>query len=370
MDVSIRVTHLISGDLWAGAEVMAFHLLEGLRAYPGIELSAVVLNQGILSEKIHGLGIPTYVVDETRHGFARILLEVRNIVRRIRPHVIHAHRYKENIAAFLAAGGVDCPRLVTTQHGLPEYYGQQPTLRQRIKQGLNHLVISRKFHKVIAVSEDIRAFFVREHGFSNDRIEVIHNGIRIPGETARKEAKGPFVIGSAGRLTAVKDYPLMVRIAREVAKSAEEVRFELAGDGPERERIKALIRESRLEERFRLCGFLEDMGAFYRGLDLYLTTSFHEGIPMTVLEAMASGLPVVAPGVGGLKEIIAHGVEGFLVGTRDPIEYAQRCLDLHKDHALRQRMGSAARQRVVEEFSLARMAERYYRLYQTTLGSS
>lgn len=363
-----RILHLISGDLWAGAEVMAYHLLEGLGAYPGTELSAVVLNHGTLSEGIKGLGIPTYVVDEKRHGFPRIVVEVRHIVKRIRPHVIHAHRYKENIAAFLAATGSGCARLVTTQHGLPEYHGQRPTLRHRIKHGLNHLLISKSFHKVIAVSEDIREFLIRKHGFRNDRVEVIHNGVRIPGQFDRKEPKGLFVIGSAGRLTPVKDYPLMIRVAREVANSADQVCFELAGDGPERERIKALIKESRLEDRFRLCGFLEDMDAFYRGLDLYLVTSFHEGIPMTVLEAMASGLPVVAPAVGGLKEIIAPGVEGYLVDTRDPVEFAQRCLDLYKDLSLRLRMGSAARHKVVGEFSVARMAESYYRMYQRVLG--
>jgi glycosyltransferase involved in cell wall biosynthesis len=105
------------------------------------------------------------------------------------------------------------------------------------------------------------------------------------------------------------------------------------------------------------------MTGFYAGIDIYLNTSLHEGIPMSVLEAMAHGLPVVAPAVGGIVEIIEDGVEGFLVEGRSPQAFAKKCI-LLQDGELRLKMGRAARARVEKAFSAQAMAQEYYRLYR------
>ena len=141
----------------------------------------------------------------------------------------------------------------------------------------------------------------------------------------------------------------------------------MAGDGPERGALEKAIDECGLVGRFALKGHLEDMDSFYRGLDLYLNTSVHEGIPMTILEAMARGLPVIAPQVGGIGEIIEDGVEGFLVPNRDPKAFAEKCL-LLQDAELRQRMGQAARAKVERGFSAEHMARQYYQLYRELAG--
>ena len=158
----------------------------------------------------------------------------------------------------------------------------------------------------------------------------------------------------------------MVRIAQELALQRE-ISFVLAGDGPERVALEKAIDECGVAVRFALKGHLEDMDAFYRGLDLYLNTSVHEGIPMTILEAMARGLPVIAPQVGGIGEIIEDGVEGFLVSNRDPKAFAEKCL-LLQDVELRQRMGQAARAKVERDFSAEHMARKYYQLYRELAG--
>jgi glycosyltransferase involved in cell wall biosynthesis len=177
---------------------------------------------------------------------------------------------------------------------------------------------------------------------------------------------GPFVIGSSGRLFPVKDYPLMVRIAQELAPQ-KEIYLVLAGDGPERGALEKAIEECGLVGRFILNGHLEEMDSFYCGLDIYLNTSVHEGIPITILEAMARGLPVIAPQVGGIGEIIEDGVEGFLVPNRDPKAFAEKCL-LLQDAELRHRMGQAARAKVERGFSTNHMAREYYQLYRELAG--
>ncbi len=358
----LRICHLISGDLWAGAEVMACHLLTHLSAFPGLDLTAILLNEGRLARELRAAGLPVQVVDENQHSFPKIAYAIRNILAPHPPDILHSHRYKENLLAFLVSRFYPDMRLITTQHGLPETLDQSISWGQKVKSKTNFFVLSRYYMKVVAVSGDIQKYFINDLGFCTERVAVIHNGIEIPPTVHTKAAGGPFVIGSSGRLFPIKDYPLMIRIAQEMAPGSE-IFFALAGDGPEMGALEEAIDECGLAGRFFLKGHLEDMDSFYRGLDLYLNTSVHEGIPMTILEAMTHGLPVVAPMVGGIGEIIDDGVEGFLIPNREPKAFAEKCL-LLQDPELRHRMGRAARVKVERVFSAEQMARKYYQLYR------
>ncbi len=361
----MRICHIVSGDLWAGAEVMAYHLLAGLASNSELDLCVVVLNEGRLAHELRERGVCVHVVEERRATIGRIAVRIAALLRHDPPHLIHAHRYKENVLAFVVSRWFSGVRLVSTQHGLPE--GAPGALRRDdFKRRLNELVLKR-FFRTVAVSRDIRSHLIEHRGFSPGAVSVIHNGVVVPPLCARQRRKGAFVIGSSGRLVAVKDYPLMVRVAREMADQGVDVRFMLAGEGPERSGLERLIAARGLQDRFELCGHLDAMERFYGTIDLYLNTSRHEGIPMTILEAMAHGLPVVAPRVGGIGEIVEDGREGFLVDGRDPAAFARRCLDLQGDEALWKRMSPAAHHRARSQFSVQRMTVEYGRLYREVL---
>jgi glycosyltransferase involved in cell wall biosynthesis len=109
------------------------------------------------------------------------------------------------------------------------------------------------------------------------------------------------------------------------------------------------------------------MDAFYNKIDIYISTSVHEGIPMSVLEAMSHKIPVIVPKVGGFVEIVEDGVHGYLVDNRNPSMFADRCIELLSDQKKRQQMAEAARQRVMDKFSRETMANQYYQLYQKLL---
>lgn len=361
-----KVIHLISGDLWAGAEVMAFNLLAQLKSYPDLELSVILLNEGRLADELRKSGLTVQVIDEQRHSFWQIARRIRAIVGDSRPELIHSHRYKENLLALTAAAGRNI-KLVATQHGLPELGASKPPLSTLFKTRANFHILSRYF-TTVAVSADVCKFLVERQAFREESTEVILNGIDLPDCVTPCGASQPFTVGSSGRLFQVKDFPLMVEIARATqALSKSKVRFELAGEGPERACLEALIERYGLHEQFLLRGHQDDMNAFYEGIDLYLNTSVHEGIPMTILEALARGLPVVAPAVGGICEIIENGVEGFLIEGRDPNQFAEKCLRILEDGNLRQMMSRAARDKAQQTFSSHKMAESYYRLYCRSL---
>ena len=365
----LKVCHLVSGDLWAGAEAMDYGLLKGLRAYQDLALSAIVLNHGRFADEVRKLGIRVDVVDETRLHFPQILRRVREILQEAGPDVVHSHWYKENLLAYLASRRGKTISLVSTQHGMPEYLGRRTDIKYMALHRFNFFILSRYFQGTVAVSNEVRKTLTERHGFDESRTFVIYNGTEPCDGALPDRSGGGFTIGSSGRFFPVKDFPLMVEIAREIARHADGIRFELAGTGPDEERIAEMVHLHGLERTFLLRGFLCDVSGFYQGLDLYLNTSRHEGIPMSVLEAMAHGLPVVAPNVGGLKEIVDEGVHGFLVQKRDPGTFADRCMLLYRDEELRQRMGLAAKERIEAVFSNRRMARDYHGLYRSIAGA-
>lgn len=364
----LRVMHIVSGDLWAGAEVVVWSLLREIHAAAGIRLVAVVLNDGRLRAELDRIAVPTCVCDEARSGFLELAARCRKLALRFRPHIIHAHRYKENALAVLsrALGPSPGAALVTTQHGLPEEVGGgRRAWRPRMLMALNYGLQKRWFGRVVVVSEAMRRHYTARLGFRAERVAVIHNGVALPASVGVRRPARPFVIGAASRLFPVKDLPSLVEVARRVVMQAgPAVRFVIAGDGPEREPIAALIRSRGLEASVQLAGHIDSMPDFYRAIDLFVNTSFHEGIPMGVLEAMAHGIPVVAFAVGGLPEIIADGRQGFLISGRSPERFAAACLRLMEAPDLYARMSQAARERIEAAFSLPAMARSYLALYR------
>lgn len=367
----MKVFHFISGDLWAGAEAMTFNLLGNLKKYPDLDLAVILFNEGRLAGELRGIGLPVHVIDEKQYSFREIIQRTRALLHNSPPDLIHSHRYKENILAVLAAGFSGKIKLIATQHGLPELPDEKASLASRVVSTANFHLLSKRFTRIVAVSADIRNVLINRHAFDEHSVESIHNGIEIPGGTVPKQKDGTFVIGSSGRLFPVKDYPLMVEVARVVASArVQDVQFELAGEGFERPVLEAMIQKYGLHDRFVLKGHQEDMDTFYRGMDIYLNTSIHEGIPMTILEALARGIPVVAPAVGGICEIITNGVEGFLIESRNPDAFAEKCLLLRDNRELREKMADAARIRAERAFSAENMGGNYYRLYRRTVPRS
>jgi len=359
----LKICHIISGDLWAGAEVMAYQLIKGL--YRGCDVSVIVvlLNEGTLADKLKQSGVRVFVIDEKRTNFINILKEVKKICRNYNPTIIHTHRYKENLLAYWAPRQGNKVKLVATQHGMPEPSQSLFNFKHKIIQKYNLRVLKRHFSRVVLVSEDIKNYFVNTLAFNNDKIKVIHNGIEILQDRGDKRRFKTFTVGSCGRLFPVKDYPFLIEVARECSTQKSNIHFILAGDGPGRGKLKALVEKYGLNGSFEFLGHVENMHEFYKGLDLYINTSLHEGIPMSVLEAMSYGLPVIAPRVGGLPEIIEDGAEGFLIDTRDPRTFSKKCLLLANDRALWQKMSRAALEKVTNHFSVSHMVEKYLTLY-------
>ena len=356
---SCRIIHILSGDLWAGAEVMAFNLLKGLISTENYIIKAIVLNKGQVAFKLRKEGIQVVVLDESQSSFPNLVAKVRGIIRDFKPHIVHAHRYKENILAFSASLGIKGIKLVATQHGMPETQTKGTTFKSILIQRLNSFILNRFFDNLVAVSWEMKDSLVKK-GFRSKKVSVIHNGIELPQCLQKVGTKNSFVVGSCGRLFPVKNYELFI----ETAAQLPEIQFVLAGDGPEMEKLRLQCTRADLDDNFTFLGQIQDMQSFYSNLDLYMSTSIHEGIPMSVLEAMGHGLPVIAPKVGGFPEIIDDGVDGLLIPRHKPELFAKACLQLYSEPALLAKASRAARVKVESKFSVQHMTTDYINLYQ------
>lgn len=360
----IRLLHIISGDLWAGAESMAYQLLSGLNRLAGIDLHLIILNKGRLESSCRQAGIKCHLIDEKKVPFSNIAFTAIRIAGRIKPHIIHSHRYKENILAALVSFFSGPSKLVATQHGRTE--SDKDRFPKNFTGKLNHAFLRGNFSKVVAVSNDTAAYLQQECGLKKKGVTVISNGITLPSMTRPVKKNGdsrPFTVGSAGRLFPVKRFDTFIEIARKVCHVRPEVRFLIAGGGPERQKLEALIRRYGLQKKIRLLGHLDDIQAFYSKLDLYINTSAHEGAPMTILEAMATGLPVMVFDVAGLKEMIVDGCEGFIIPEGQNDLFASRIVELTKHPEQLNVLGTRARRKIAARYSETKMVKDYQAFY-------
>lgn len=330
----------------------------------GSRVSVITFNKGKLEESLQESGIKVVVIDE-RQSLPRLVRAVRRCALAMNATILHSHGYKENMVAFAVSKLIPSVRLVATFHGWPEVYGRTGDLKYLLFNRLNLCIVSRFFDRLVCVSEDMRENILQRYKRASEKVAVIRNGIETHVKTQRRKAGQDFVIGSCGRFVRVKDYPFLVAVAASIRRKNTAILFRLAGDGPELNAVRALVKTRGLDDSFSCVGPVDDMADFYAGLDLYINTSIHEGIPMSILEAMLYGLPVVAPRVGGLGEVVTDGVDGYLVDERDPDRYGELCLKLRNDTELYDSMSQAAAMKVRTSFSTERMTEDYISLYRT-----
>ena len=364
----MTVLHIFSGDLWAGAEVVIFNLLSRLHKEDGPRVVALSLNEGVLVDKLRAAGIVTHVIPEARHSFVGILWRAARLLKGTPIAAIHSHRYKENLLAWLLARWLGVGKLITTIHGMPEsatHSGREARLA-RWRSRLDFFVIKRGFGCAVAVSEEMKRTLVNQHGFREERVHVIRNGGVFPALAPAPSGSGRacFHIGTVARMVPVKGLDLFLDVAARVRREAPVVRFSLLGDGPLRDELAQRATALSLRDCVEFLTPRPDPFPYYQSLDLYLNTSRHEGIPLSVIEAMACGTPVVSSAVGGIPEIMTDGEHGFLVKGRDANSFAARCISLMGDDPLRRTMGERASAWARSRFSAAAMARAYHRLYE------
>jgi glycosyltransferase involved in cell wall biosynthesis len=312
---------------------------------------------------------------------AKSIRRLTSIIRAERPHILHTHTAKAGAlarAAALVAGNARPPIIVHTFHGhvLKGYFGPRRTeFFRQVERAL-----ARQSDVLIAVSPEVRDELV-QHGIApSEKFTIIRLGIpldeRLADETAELDYRrlygippDSFVVGWVGRMTGVKDTGAVLEIVRATRERGVDAVLCMVGDGPDRERLEQLAHDLGIARSTYFVGYQTDVSGYYRLFDAFLLPSVNEGTPVSAIEALASGTPVVATRVGGIPDVVRDGVDGYLVEPGDTGTAAERLATLGRDPVLRARLGEAGSARVRERYAVERLVDDVDRLYRSLLGA-
>jgi glycosyltransferase involved in cell wall biosynthesis len=320
--------------------------------------------EGLWAADLRRDGIAVTALERTAGFHPRLGRLVAQAAARHQANVIHAHHYSPFTYAALARVWSRQLRVIYTEHGRLSDAPPSP------KRTLANVLFARLPSEVYAVSHDLRHHIVSE-GFPASKVGVVYNGIELqplptPADRARVRAElrasdDTLVIGTIARLDSVKDIPTLIDAAARVRERVPAM-LVIVGDGAERAALERDAAARGLHDTIRFLGHRDDARAWLAGCDVYANSSIHEGVSLTILEAMSAALPVVATRVGGTPEIVDQEC-GMLVPARDAASMAAALQSLATAADHRRTLGCAGRRRVEERFTIERMVGEYRDAY-------
>ncbi|MEP7367448.1 MAG: glycosyltransferase family 4 protein [Acidobacteriota bacterium] len=360
----MNVIQMISSGGFYGAERMMVHLSATLAEMGCRVLVAVFCNELNphleVAKEARRLGLEVEEIQCRGRMDRTAIRQIAAMASSFGACLVHSHGYKPNMYARLALG-LNGPKLVSTCHGFTD-----ETRRIRLNSWLDCRLL-RAYHAISAVSDGVRDRLV-ESGIPASQIRVINNGISFGtfahAAPSLERRQGQLLVGFVGRLIPLKNPLGFLAAARYAAAVVPHARFLYIGDGPDRAQIEQLSREWDIEDRVSFLGFRADMPSVYASLDLLVLPSFTEGLPMSILECMAAGRPVIATRVGAVDKLVQDGVTGVLLDPNDQPALDKAVVRLLQDRPLAEKLAAAGQQLVREQFSTEAMTRQYLDLYR------
>jgi glycosyltransferase involved in cell wall biosynthesis len=367
-----RLLHIIDHLGSGGAQETLLSLLKYAdRQRFQVEV-ATLHGQGYYWEAIRRLQVPIHSLSP--YKFVPLYLSnLLYLLRRGKFDLIHCHLTASNLIAKPLAVLAGVPYILN--------YDQNDIHRKEQKwlMWLDRLA-NLLTHHIVAVSASTRDFLLQQEKVSPEKITVIYNGVDLerfrPAAAATNRLtwrhqwnlpENCLVVGGVGRLRRQKNFSFFLQVAREVLQNLPEVCFVIAGEGPEREKLESLAHDLGIASRVRFLGYVRDMAALYPAMDVLLMTSHAEGTPLTILEAMAVGVPLVATQVDGMAEVLDDEADAFLVPPGDVSLFAQRTCRLLQDKLLAWQFGQSALAKVHKHYAAPAMARQVEAIYQRCL---
>ncbi len=284
--------------------------------------------------------------------------------------LVHAHQYTPFFQTMLARRGRGGLPILFTEHGR-----HHPDVRKTKRVICNRLLLKRD-DRLVGVGAAVRNALIENEGLPSGRVEVIYNGVDLSAFAANEQnlrsevreklglADSDLVVMMVARLHPLKDHLTALEAVRSLSKLRPDIKLVLVGDGEERPRIGAFIKEHSLVSNVRALGTRTDVARLLSAADVFLLSSISEGIPLTIIEAMAAGIPVISTDVGGVSEMVTHGVTGLLAPPKSPDAIAEQILAVSSDASLRTNLIENARAKAYETFSLDGMLDAYRQHYE------
>jgi sugar transferase (PEP-CTERM/EpsH1 system associated) len=324
-------------------------------------------------QRIERADVPVIALHKRQGQDFRTYISLWRVLRGLQPDIVHT-RNVSGLEYLLAAAVAGVPGRIHGEHGRDMYDLDGLNFKYNLlRQAMRPLV-----HHYIAVSTELATWLVHTVGVGPGRVTQIYNGVDLRRFQPRMGPRpslgtqdfapqGTLVVGTVGRMEAVKSQLTLVQaflhLLHSEGRGRERLRLVIIGDGSQMQDARRLLQEAKAEHLAWLPGERADVPELMRGLDLFVLPSLREGISNTILEAMASGLPVVATRVGGNHELVREGETGMLVPPADPVALAAAIRTYLMNPGLLSRHGQAGRKRVEERFSMEMMVNSYMAVY-------
>jgi len=366
-----KILHLRSSSSVLGAERVILELCENLPTHgfdPIIGIPIVPTGtDSPLRDAAHAAGITVQDFPASGPFDLRVLRDVQNYVRKNRIQIVHSHGYREDLYALACRKHA---ALIATNH-----LWKRTTWRLQIYAKLDSYLL-RRFPKIVAVSDEI-AEEMCFSGIRKDRIDVIANGVNTDvlsqrDPDLRKEFgfdRGNVILGTVSSLTSEKAIHHAISAFAVCSSANPALRFLIVGEGPELTSLRDLINDLGIENKIVLAGRRHDVPRIYATIDIFLLPSLIEGLPMALLEAMATGLPVIATAVGDVPKVVDSDV-GALIPPADEFALVESIDRFSSNRNTRITLGRNAKRRIADHYSSRAMTAKYACLYEqlTTAG--
>jgi len=377
MSDKIQILHVIETLDVGGAENILVEIVNNLDSKYDVTICCVK-NSGNMASNVLRKGTRILELNKSEGNDYSIPWKMAKFIRSNDVRLVHSHNWGVFCESALAARVGGAKTFIHTVHG--DFHSNGNGYVDIWKRKLRHFV-ERCFAgwgaTVVAVSEDVKKVIHSKTGIPLEKISVIRNGIRL--KTVDEENKrkiiqdyciteNDFVIITVGRLVPVKNIPCLIEAIGLIHLDINNIKVLIVGDGPERSNIGNMIKSYKLDNRIYLVGEKIDIPEYLSVADLYVLPSKHEGISISLLEAMGAGLPIIATSVGGNIEVLEKDISGMLIPSDDPKVLAMIIMELYNDEEKRIRLGAAAQEKRKREFDLERMVFNYEKLYAHLLG--
>jgi glycosyltransferase involved in cell wall biosynthesis len=352
-------------DLSAGLKGMGHdvYIAAGPTLHPQTDIDAFSLRSGIPVYHIRHLTRDCYPLQDFLSFF-----EILKIIRKVKPDILHTHTSKAGFIGRIAGRIAGIKVAVHMPHG-HVFYGYFNKIKTRIFVYLEKIA-SMFSDKIVTLTDIEKLEYLDEKIAPDNKIVAIPCGIDVDKfSSAQNTVRNEFgispdmpVIGWVGRAESVKGGEYFLRACQLIKKEMPHARFLVVGDGSLQGEMEALANSLNLSNEVKFAGYRTDMPEIMNSIDLLLHTPLNEGLGRVILEAMACGKPIVATNVGGIPEIVEHGIHGFLVPPGDCASMAKESLRILKDTELAWRLGNACRKKALN-FSTKQMVRKIHNLY-------
>lgn len=327
---------------------------------------------GRLAAESERSGIKVHSFDKSAGPHPGTLWKIVRQLRIDRPDVLHSHNHLVHHYAVVAGRLAGVPVLVNTRHGSERVMVSSPsgsfvsTAPVDKSSDLIYRATVPFVDSVVLISEATRRFYIQHRGVPASKTRVILNGAHLEkflASPAHPAAAPPRIrFGTAARLVPVKDHYTLLRAFAAVVLQVPHAELAIAGDGPLRKELEAFTKELNLSDRVTFTGALPDTPKFLSELDIFVLSSLSEGLPISLLEAMAAGLPVVSTRAGGVDEVAIDGETAFLADPADAEDLAQAMIKMAKRSDLAE-IGALGREKVKTQFRIEQSWAEYHKLF-------